>query len=430
MSNKKRITLHPLLDNGQVDLDTNLYPKTFLDGIVDREGNEVEVATKEDLEDFVIGPESSIDNNIAIFNDRSGKLIKDSDVNISSGDGNIMIQGNEEILNLATKNTPVGDAASYGQLNLITTKDANNYVTNITLKAVANSAGWDAPKNLGDESSKWNNLYLSGNLTDGNNSTTIENIVTKSDNQTLTGTKTFKDGIRFWGQPQGEDIDRFGSIEFHVHDTGESIFTDLDIVGVDNKVNMPNAWLNAEGVHSTYLSGEYLGDYDIYDYLQVSPNFTFRSYSANYGVKIPDTSSFITDKTLATTDQIGSKLYRHHFDIVLTPIDLPTLSSNTQVHINVNALSTNETAWQTLSELDGGGFIISAFGLINDSQGVPIDFNHIFELKIYYSSLGNGTLLLNVNDLTDNSVKCVALTTVFNGQSPNSYVLQDSVTPL
>ena len=44
---KKRVTLHPLKEDGTMDLETNLYPKTFLDGIVDRYGTEVDVATKD-----------------------------------------------------------------------------------------------------------------------------------------------------------------------------------------------------------------------------------------------------------------------------------------------------------------------------------------------------------------------------------------------
>ena len=46
---RKRVTLHPLKEDGTMDENINLYPKTFLDGIVDREGNEVEVATREDI---------------------------------------------------------------------------------------------------------------------------------------------------------------------------------------------------------------------------------------------------------------------------------------------------------------------------------------------------------------------------------------------
>ena len=89
----------------------------------------------------------------------------------------------------------------------------------------------------------------------------------------------------------------------------------------------------------------------------------------------------------------GTKLYRHHFDVVLTPTDFATIPVGYQVHINVNALSTSKTPWATLSELDGGGFIVSAFGTI------PNDFSYIFELKLFYSALNNGTLLLNIHDL-------------------------------
>lgn len=49
MAIKKRITLHPLLNDGTPDENVNLYPKTLIDGIVDREGEQVEVSTKEEL---------------------------------------------------------------------------------------------------------------------------------------------------------------------------------------------------------------------------------------------------------------------------------------------------------------------------------------------------------------------------------------------
>ena len=41
---RKRVTLHPLKSDGTVDTEVNLYPKVFLDGIVDRDGNPVDVA--------------------------------------------------------------------------------------------------------------------------------------------------------------------------------------------------------------------------------------------------------------------------------------------------------------------------------------------------------------------------------------------------
>ena len=46
---RKRVTLHPLREDGTIDLDIGLYPKTFVDGIIDRKGQQVDVATKEDV---------------------------------------------------------------------------------------------------------------------------------------------------------------------------------------------------------------------------------------------------------------------------------------------------------------------------------------------------------------------------------------------
>ena len=50
-----------------------------------------------------------------------------------------------------------------------------------------NTTGLD----LGTSANKWTNLYLSGNLSDGTNTTTVESIVTKAGAQTISGTKTF-----------------------------------------------------------------------------------------------------------------------------------------------------------------------------------------------------------------------------------------------
>ena len=118
----------------------------------------------------------------------------------------------------------------------------------------------------------------------------------------------------------------------------------------------------------------------------------------------------------------GTKMYKHHFDLVVTSQDLALLPSGASFSINVNALSTSGTPWATLSELDGGGFIEMAFG------NIPNNYSYVFELKLFYSALN--TLLLNVHDLTDGSVKCAAITTVGGGQTPNTFALEDSVTPL
>ena len=49
----KRVTLHPLKADGTVDTDINLYPKTLVGGVVDRQGNPVEVATASEIRSHV-----------------------------------------------------------------------------------------------------------------------------------------------------------------------------------------------------------------------------------------------------------------------------------------------------------------------------------------------------------------------------------------
>ena len=118
--------------------------------------------------------------------------------------------------------------------------------------------------------------------------------------------------------------------------------------------------------------------------------------------------------------QSGTKLYRHHFDVVLTHSDFALIPEGNQVHIQVNALSSSGKAWETLGELDGGGFIVSAFGTYLNT--------FVFELKLFYKALE--TLLIDVSNLSDNSITALGLTTVGGGQTPSEFPLQDSVTPL
>ena len=58
--NRKRVTLHPLKDDGTMDLNTNLYPKTLLDGIVNRDGEEVDVVTQPELDEAIDNIEQEI----------------------------------------------------------------------------------------------------------------------------------------------------------------------------------------------------------------------------------------------------------------------------------------------------------------------------------------------------------------------------------
>ncbi len=276
--------------------------------------------------------------------------------------------------------------------------------------------------------SKWDNQY-GLELPDSEEWTSNKTIATTDDltgfvhlgtssspsNEDIYGAKTFKSSSLpyEYANEVGASQIEFKYTNIYLQNTATYAFNGINLNGINTHITLENSY------------GQY---FSIYDDSGESGKFAIaqRPNSSNtYYNYLPNKTG-----TLATTDDCGTKLYRHHFDIILQTTDLPTIPNGYHVSININALSTSGEEWETLSELDGGGFIISAFGLINDSQGVPADYNHIFELKIFYSSVGNGTLLLNVNDLTDNSVKAVAITTVFGGQTPNTYQIEDSVTPL
>lgn len=84
MAEIKRVTLHPMLGDGTLDTNVSLYPKALVDGIVDRDGNPVEVALKDSiptiptgLTDFV----GKLQDNIMVDEDTVaiGKMTWDGD---------------------------------------------------------------------------------------------------------------------------------------------------------------------------------------------------------------------------------------------------------------------------------------------------------------------------------------------------------------
>ena len=88
MAEIKRITLHPLFDDGSVETNVNLYPKTLLRGIVDETGEEVEVVLEEELQEAL-----NAKQNILV----SGENIKTINNESLLGGGNIAISGGTKL---------------------------------------------------------------------------------------------------------------------------------------------------------------------------------------------------------------------------------------------------------------------------------------------------------------------------------------------
>lgn len=86
MAEIKRVTLHPLKKDGSIDTDINLYPKTLVDGVVDREGNEIDIATQQELNVAKEELEESKQDKLV-----SGENIKTINGNSILGAGNVEI---------------------------------------------------------------------------------------------------------------------------------------------------------------------------------------------------------------------------------------------------------------------------------------------------------------------------------------------------
>lgn len=99
MSEHKKITLHPLREDGSIDTDTNLYPKTSSDQIVDDEGNPVEVATRDEIPTEI----SDLDNDVGYITEdsltdyatKTELSEKANDNEVVKLTGNQTIQGNK-----------------------------------------------------------------------------------------------------------------------------------------------------------------------------------------------------------------------------------------------------------------------------------------------------------------------------------------------
>lgn len=131
-------------------------------------------------------------------------------------------------------------------------------------------------------------------------------------------------------------------------------------------------------------------------------------------------SSGSSSSAAVTSSSTATKLYTHHFDVNLTHDDLEAIPELYRVDLNFNVISSSQTPYTKLSDLDGDGYIISAFGLLHDGD-TPIT-TQVFEAKLFYKSLQNGALLLHIHNLQNNEVSCVIVTGL------NNFELHDSVT--
>ena len=125
--------------------------------------------------------------------------------------------------------------------------------------------------------------------------------------------------------------------------------------------------------------------------------------NSNYNYSYPH----IRERIETLEKNLPSIVYKHHFDLVLTSAQTGLPNDTT---LRFNCVSTTKTPYAKFGDLDGDGFIMSAFG--EQAQTV------IFDARLLYQ----GNLLVYVSNLTDNSVKAYII--------PNmaDVVIFDSVT--
>lgn len=135
------------------------------------------IATTDDLTGFVTGPSSSTANHIAIFSDTTGKVIKDGGLYLTSESGSKV---------LSTQNSTLvvtGGPTGNDTLGLsIYCSSSGQEVTPASKYNGSNSFSYSY---LGTSSKPWTDLYLSGNLSDGTNSTTISALTSHLNNATI-----------------------------------------------------------------------------------------------------------------------------------------------------------------------------------------------------------------------------------------------------
>jgi len=97
MAEIKRVTLHPLKKDGSIDTDINLYPKTLVDGVVDREGNEVDIATQQELNETSQELNQSISAVRDLTNTKQDNLVSGENIKTINGQS-VLGSGNVEII--------------------------------------------------------------------------------------------------------------------------------------------------------------------------------------------------------------------------------------------------------------------------------------------------------------------------------------------
>ena len=204
---RKRVTLHPLKEDGTVDPKICLYPKTFIDGIVDRNGEIVDITTQEELDAVEAGLEAQI-------NTKQDILVSSESIKTINSES-ILDEGNLELVTRDTDQTITGQK-TFTKIKELTISDradkniewhiydsASNYDGELLLDYQKHSPIFNYKNLIRISPNKIdinNNLYVSNNLYINNKQVPViddivANYVNLNTTQTIAGQKTFTQPI-------------------------------------------------------------------------------------------------------------------------------------------------------------------------------------------------------------------------------------------
>lgn len=119
-----------------------------------------------------------------------------------------------------------------------------------------------------------------------------------------------------------------------------------------------------------------------------------------------------------SSSSTATKLYTHHFDVLCEGLfGYDSLDSELVVVFNFNCISDNATPYETLGDLEGDGYIVSAFGIVTQ---VISHFSYTTG-NMVYEEMTVGYAEARI--VYDGAILC----NVYTGDSPEvlSYVFYD-----
>lgn len=264
MAEIKRVTLHPLYDDGTINKNVNIYPKTLIDGIVDREGNPVDIPALIDQEkERAESVEYELDNKI-----------NDEKTRAQTVEESLNTKIHQEVEERQLADIDLNNRIEYINTNYYNKSETDNLL--LQKEDVQNKVNV-----ISDESTdtEYPSAAAVKDYVYNTSGKRIDNILEGS--TTFAGDKTFPDGIKV-----GKDGNPCISIYNYETDNYDSIYGGLD------------------GSDFTCIHTNTFGAFEL------RTEKITNTWGADSGLLIPNTEEWADDKVIATVNDTE----QHYFD--------------------------------------------------------------------------------------------------------------------